>query len=317
MRAYGDVSTYSMFEQVAHRLSLGFASNVSETNDTRWIYNPNWNTRRFLNSEIGFCGDKDAIGGKVYQWWVDFWNNLTLVDTVSEYTHTHDLEKIWVLGVRQLDPNMEEDPVPYETEPTITNHQAMRSDGLYSDSMTPVCRPADCTDKNFEVYSMTDLDRYSTVVQDGDVSKNIIVEYEYGGEVFGDYDYLSQRMASRMFDSKMRAQYLSVSLNDATLALPRGNKVNVYWYDYDSMHSGIMSDTDTQSNIPLPDDAHANDVDMELTPILNKQLSGQYYIYDAEISYVRGTGWRTDMMLMRPAGSIQKYTDNDEGANAE
>lgn len=315
MHAYGEVTTYDLFETVAHTNALGFASNVSGTNDKRWIYNPNWTMQRFLNSEIQFCGDRDAVGGAVYQWWVDFWNNINLVDIVSEYSKSRDLEKIWMLGVRYLDPNQEKDPKPYQSEPAITNHAAMKSGTLYSDDMVPVNRPANCTDKNFEVYSMDDLDRYSTVVQDGDVKKNIITDYEYGGEVFGGYDYLSQRAVASMFESKVRAQYLSTALNDAVLALPRGSKVNVYWYDYDSMHTSLMSDN-VESNIPLDNDAHTESIDTETTPVLNRQLSGQYYIYDEEIAYVRGSGWTTTMKLVRPAGSVQKYTDND-GDNKE
>ena len=305
MRAYGNITSYELFEQVANQLGLGFASNVAGTNDRRWIYNPNRHVVDLLNREIDFAGDSDAIGGKIYKWWIDYWNRINLVEIVSEYSSVETLPKIWVLGSRITEPMNEEEPEPTQTDPVICNIQELSTSGVYSKNMYPVNNPADYTDKNFEVYSMTDLDRYSTVVQDGDVYKQIIMDYEYGGEVFGDYDYLSQRMTNQMFTSKILAQYMSVEMPDAVLALPKGSKVNLNWYDYQYMHKDLLKDDDVKSNIPLED---IDDSDEEGAPVLNRMLSGQYYIYDEEIKFANGT-WMSTLTLIRPASGVTKYAD--------
>lgn len=319
MKSYGMTSTYDLFEQVAHELKLGFASNISGTNDERYIYNPNLNYHEFLNQEEKFAGNKDTIGGEVYEWWIDYWNNINLVNVISEYNSHGELPKIWSPVLKWKDPTESEndDKKPVKIRPEISNLGVMTSTPLYADSYESINSPAAYTDVNSEVFSMLELDRYSTLIQDGDIKNSVFTKYAYDGELFGDYDYLTQRRCRHLFTSKLESQMIRTTVQDAVFSLPKGFKVDLIWYEYQSHLAKMMSEKDIKTNIPTPPaDKAAPGMDND-DPTLNKQVTGQYYINNMSIEYY-SKGWHTIYELARPAAGIEKYDfSNEQGEQTE
>lgn len=298
MEAYGRITTYDLFEKISNEYSLGFCSNVAGTDDERWIYNPNRNLQDFLYDEIRFAG-KD---GHVYDWWIDFWNNLTLVDLYTEYNtivEEKDLQ-IWVDTTIPTYDDADEEK-PGKMVAAFCNHPMLSTNPLFISDYTPVSSSMGVTDKNFEVYSTQDLELRSTLIQDGDVHNNITVGYEYGGELYGDFDYLSQRAARNMFLEKISSERIKVSVGMPLLSLIKGGKVNIWWYDINSYMTSSANDEGVESNITIPHEESGNDVEDYK---INRTISGQYYIMDIEIRYEGG--WRCTYTLSRSAESIQR-----------
>lgn len=313
MKSYGLTTTYRVFEQIAHDLHLGFASNVSDTNDERYIYNSNLNNVDFMKHEEMFAGNTESLGGMVFEWWIDYWNNLNLVDVLQEYNAIYTLPKIWSPQLKWKDPESpeEDDPEPVQIEPEITNASVNARTPLFTSSYDSVNITPPYTDINSEIFSMMDMDRYSTLVQDGDVKDHIFMKYSYDGELFGEYDYLTQRRCHNVFLAKMRSQMLRTSVKDAVFSLPKGFKLNFIWFEYQTNLTGLLNDHEINTNIPTPPIKKNGDDNDDNTPTLNKQITGQYYINNMDIQYYAHQ-WNTVFELARPAAGIEKYIFGNE-----
>ncbi len=299
MKSYGMIDTYTLFNDVSNELCLGFASNIDGSEDKRYIYNPNLTPTEFLQREIRFGGNKEHV----FDWWVDFWNNLVLVDIYEEYNtlRPENDMKIWIsTTMRDMDSGAE--PEPFQTTAAFTNHPAMMSNPLFISSYKPIMVGGSITDCNFETYSMDDQECSSLLIQDGDVHHSVITRYIYGGEKIGEFDYLGQRMAREMFRKKIYGQCIEVSTKMPLLSLIKGDKVNVWWYDINSYMTEDVDNQEISTNSPVPE----NEVDSENSFIINKTISGQYYILDVNIDYDINDGWTNTFKLGRSAENIQR-----------
>lgn len=299
MKAYGMVDTWHLFEEISNDLSLGFASNIDGIEDKRYIYNPNLRPAEFMNREIEFGGSKEHV----LDWWIDLWNNINLVDIYEEYNSLQEEKdmKIWIsTTIKDFDKGTVNEP--HQITAAFTNHPTMLGQPLFISDYIPIVEASRFTDTNFETYSMQDQELSSTLIQDGDVQNNYALQYQYGGEKFGEFDYLGQRMAREHFRSKMYGQSIEVTVGMPMLGIIKGDKVNVWWYDINSYMTENADDTDVGSNTELPDSV----LDNENSFIINKTISGQYYVLDINFEYNKGTGWRCTYKLGRSAENIQR-----------
>lgn len=301
MKPYGIISTYELFKNISADYSLGFCSNVDDLTDERYIYNPNRTIIDFMNDEIEFAGGN----GHVFTWWIDFWNNINFVDLFKEYNelYSDDDMQIWLFdNFRMTDNKINK---PYKQIAAFSNNPAFISSPMYIDDYTPISRSSLVTDCNFEIYSMDNLKASSTFIQDGDVHNDIFSKYTYGGEVFGDFDYLSQRACRNMFLNKINSQCVEVTIHTPVLGLMKGEHVNLWWYDIGSKIAENTDTSDIKSNAAIPDDTE-NNKDGEVSTVINKTISGQYYIVDIEFNYIGGMNWDNKYILSRSAESIQR-----------
>lgn len=299
MKSYGMIDTYTLFDQVSNDLALGFASNMDGSEDKRYIYNPNLTPTEFLQKEIRFGGNMEHV----FDWWIDFWNNIILVDIYEEYNSLceEDNMKIWISPVmHDVDAGAEAEP--HEVTAAFTNHPAMMGNPLFVPSYKPVMTGSAITDCNFETYSMDDQECTSLLIQDGDVHHNTILRYIYGGEKIGEFDYLGQRMAREMFRKKIYSQCIEVSTKMPMLSLIKGDKVNLWWYDINSYMTENADNSEISTNVSIPE----NEIDNQNSFVINKTISGQYYILDITISYDINDGWTNTFILGRSAEEVQR-----------
>ena len=312
MKPYGKISSYELFESIANMYQLGFASNISNTDDSRWIYNPNLNVIDFLNKEIQYSGSSRSTQHRqdphVFEWWIDFRNYLHFIDMYQEYNDVipddSDYMHIW-MDSKLNSISSDSIDVPEKTVAMFTNNPVMQLSELFMGSgYTPESFTTD-TDLNYEVFHMETLDNASTLIVDGDVDKNITSKYIYGGEVFGDYDYLTRKACRNIFLSKIYGNVINVPIDAPLLSLHKGYKVNVYWYDANQPFSSDIQEFNNNtldSNIPLPDSIIYQDAKY----IINKTYSGQYTILGERLRYTQGGIWNHTYKLSRPASKIQK-----------
>ena len=304
MKPYGFLSTYDLFEKVSNEYGLGFCSNVSGTQDERYIYNANKKPLSFLNDEIVYAGEKEHV----FEWWVDFWNNINLVDIYKEYTKPvpDDELLIWITDNLSQSANPDSsNPEPYQQSAVLCNIPAMAPTDLFIRDYTPKVSAGGTTDMNFEVYMLDKQDRYSTLIQDGDVKKNIVENYEYGGEIFGDFDYLTRRATRNMFIRKINSQVIEVKTKNPLLGLMKGGHINMLWYDTNNIIIDKYITDEVESNIPVGDDFVIGDDKYKI----NKTISGQYYISNITYEYDGEQGWVTTYILSRSADMINRVNE--------
>lgn len=321
MKAYGELTTYEFFEQVAKDYQLGFASNIDSTDDKRWIYVAETKMASALTQECKFGGQS----GQVLDWWIDYWNNLNLVD-VSERNNTIDRKEdmqVWILPSRQPRTEAVDKNVPFKTEAMVTNNEVFRNMQSYVSeysSETNMAGNLAGTDRVVEFYMTDDLATDSYLLQDKDVTKNIYLKYDYIGENFGPHEYLLQSSERAAHLRKLSQQKISVDLFTPSLALARGTKVNFYWYHADEMTKNTKF-ADVESNIELPQDKLEKDPETGQEPdkiddemIIDKQISGQYYIESSDFYYdfnSEGYNWRHHLVLTRPADQEERFYWDD------
>lgn len=315
LKAYGEITTYEFCEQIAKDLQLGFASNLESTDDKRWIYIPNKKVYDGLDQECNLGGGEKQI----LSWWIDWWNCLNLVD-IYERNNTIDKDlKMWVMPRKFPETETADETQPMLIEAMITNSDIFRDFPIFAYEYTDDLRLNKITDRIVETYKINDMEEDNFVIRDGDVHNDIFTDYEYGGENFGDYKYLRQMYCRDMWLSKVNNSTIKVSLYQPCFGLMKGHKVNFYWYNVNDFTKDTKNDENVNSNIDLPSDDERDDnsgidpkkIDDEM--VLDKQVSGQYYITDSIITYELEGGsyaWRHTFTLSRPEDQ-KEYFDWD------
>ena len=315
LKAYGEITTYEFFEKIAKDLQLGFASNLESTDDKRWIYIPNKKVYDAMRKESIFGGNERQI----LDWWIDWWNYLNLVD-IYERNNTIDKNiTVWATSHKYPEIETGTNIEPIKVEAMITNNDIFRDFQLYVSEYDDIFSSSSITDKIVETYNINEMEEDNFIIRDGDVNNDVFIKYEYGGENFGDYKYIKQKACRDMWVSKVNNSMIKVSLRQPCLSLMKGHKVNFYWYTVNEFTKDLKDNEDVNSNIELPDDnerdeaSNLNPSKMENEMIIDKQVSGQYYIVDTKITYQFNSGsfnWSHELTLSRPEDQ-KEYFDWD------
>jgi hypothetical protein len=298
---FGKISSYEFFETIAHKFGLGFCSNVSGTNDKRYIYSANKSTLDLMNSEIEYAGENE----KVFDFWIDYWNNINFVDIFSEYKSIEPDEnmKIWIQELDYDSSDSTDDVKPIETVAVLSNAPMYECTQLFVQDYTPISKSQLLTDEIIEIFNIDNREIENIVVIDGDIKNDIFKKYKYFGENIGDTKYLYNKATRKIFLNKLNGQNIKVNLTRPMLGLMRGGKVNFYFYDINRyLTDELTEESDIESNIILPDNIITDDSKY----ILNKSVSGQYYIVKSNIYYNNGK-WNHTLLLGRYADKVQKY----------
>lgn len=311
-KTFGEVDTYNLFKQIAQDTNLGFATNITDLTDNRYVYCDNKSLLSIMNSEIEFSNSTEHILG----WWIDFWDNINLVDIKERY-NTVDPEEdmqIWVSG--QISETIKDvENIPFKTTAVINDHPSYSSSELFVNKYESVVSPGGYTQKGSDgVYGIYDdnLSDYNDfLVQDGDVKKDIFLNYEYLGEVYGSYNYILAKQLRNIYITKMCSEYIKVTMPTPVLGLMRGHKVNFIRYvNNDKSESKIkvleengLLDRNVESNIPLsvydiPEDDKLSNGNF----IIDKTVSAQYLISGVEVVFNNNT-WEYILTLIKPAST--------------
>lgn len=323
IKSFGEINTYQLFETIAKETGLGLASNMdSNDKDKRFIYCDNKSYENLLSREIRRSGSDLQI----CDYWVDWWNNLTLVDIYERY-NTIDSEKDMMLWVAGQNKEMTEGNkiMPLEVPAVLNNHPTNETSELYtptySISNNMGVQKYTGTDRVFSVYEDSKTEYLDYLIQDGSVEKDIFKKYEYLGEVYGEYNYLLAEKKRDSFLQKISSnETIKVTLKTPLLGLLRGNKVNFLWYINDD-HTKNLFDTlkknkliqKTSTDIPIID-ALPNEEESETNDgsfIKDESISGQYLIVGQEMKF-ENMEWSYILTLCRSNISKPKLIKEDE-----
>lgn len=306
MEAYGEITTYEYMEAVAREFKLGFASNITSTDDKRYIYNPMMNQVDHIDNTVSYA--HNSAKESIFDWWIDYWNHLVLIDKYTEYNEKlpEDKMQIWTVDNKSSIGGDDNTRIPVKMLAVFTNSPILEYSQMHIDGYTPEYSATNVTDQIFDTYSMDTLEQTTTLIENGDAKDNLQKKYIYGGEYFGDYDYLARRETANMLIAKINAQTIRVSIRIPTLGLIKGGKANLWWYDENNYVTGpIMeeSNENIESNIELPESIIVDEGGW----IINKTVSGQYYINDMSFRYHTQFQWMQEFVLSRDGNDIEKY----------
>lgn len=306
--SYGELDTYSIFKEAAKYTKLGFATNIGVCNDKRFVYADNKSWFELMNEEIQFSNTTDHI----LDYWIDFWDNLNIVDIKERYTtiDSDDDIMIWVSG-QTNEVTVDTELTPLQVPAVITNHPFTSNSELfvkrYEIINSPGVNVTKGSDKVYGIYEENKKEYLDHLLQDGDIKKDIFTRYEYIGESYGEYNYLLSKVVREGFIQKMNSEKIQVTLKSPLLGLMRGHKVNFIRYLNDDKVESKMKyleenniiDRNTESNIPLNEyemKTQGNDGNFRI----DKTVSAQYLINSVNIVYTNNE-WDYTLTLVRPA----------------
>lgn len=312
IKSFGEVSTYQLMEKIAQETGLGFASNVADSCDKRYVYCDNKSYSDLLMREIEMSGSDM----QVYDYWIDWWNNIVFVDIYERYNATDPDEdiQIWVSGQQK---EMEEgsEVQPQKVVASFNNHIANATSELYIKGYSIINNSGDQmysgTDRVYSIYNDELMDYSDYLIQDGDTKKDIYVKYEYLGEVYGGHDYLLSKKKRDAFLQKIDSnETMEITLRTPLLGVMRGNRCNLLWYINDDMVSNVREtiseagviQEDPASNIPLSAGDNVEDNNGSGSFTLDKTKSGQYLITSCVIGFEEGE-WSYKVTLSRPTSA--------------
>jgi hypothetical protein len=314
IQCFGQVSTYQLFEKIAQETKLGFASNIVDTGDVRYLYCCNTSFNNIMDKAIETSGESgQSIESKVMlDYWVDFWNNLNLVDVWERYTTVEPDEniKVWT-GTTEIsvETTSEDEQLYTEVPALLSNNPIKLNSELYVDSYDTINNSTQVnkgSDRVFSIYNIKDGEALDYMLSDGDQQNDVFTKIEYLGECYSDFNYLLARECRAMMMDKVEQQIIEVTLQSPMLGLMRGGKVNLHWFDtdaklLDTKRALNLDDKEITTNIPLPEIENEDKAGPKFQ--LNKTISGQYYILNNVLRFEKGN-WSNTLQLVRPRENV-------------
>jgi hypothetical protein len=245
-------------------------------------------------------------------WWVDFWNNINLVDIYERYVSidSDDDMMIWVAGqVNEI--GLDQEVEPQKVVATLHDHPGMTNSELYVTNYVIMNNPgvqvSKGTDKVYSVYEDTKDEYLDYLIQDGDIKDDIFTKYSYLGEGYGEYNYLLQKEIRAGLLQKINSETVKITLKSPLLGVMRGHKVNFMKYVNDDAIENKMRileehgviDRNVATNIPTQD-YELSESNPNGNYRLDKTVSGQFLVIGVEFVY--DSGWKYNLILSRPAG---------------
>lgn len=314
-KSFGEVDLYGLFDTIAQETQLGFATNVAQGEDKRFVYCPYNSYNNIIEQEVSRSGDETNI----FDWWIDSWNYLNLVNLYERYTtvDSDDDMNVWISGdVSDVSEGVKITPIKTLAELTnifgtensqlhVFNHRIINNPGL---------NMIEGTDKVYSVYSMKNKEYQDNYISDGTVKKDIFNNFEYKGEVYGDYDYITGGMKRAPFIQKIKNNCIEVDLGQPLLGLQRGGHVvfSCYYnddsvdYPADGLEKEGLADTTPQTD-PQVMNPEMSGPD---TFKIDGSISGQYMII-GNIYKFTPKGWIQTVILSRPIERKPKILEEE------
>lgn len=311
--ALGMKTTYDIFDYVSLQTGLGFASNATATEDSRFMECRYNSYKELITNEI----EKSVSDiTQVYDWWVDQNNYLTLCN-IYDRMNTLDSDEdmmVWVT-TNYDDPTKGNIKDVHEIPCVITNLPSMNTSDLGCTGMEIINNPVQTgTSKVVSAFYENKKDIIDNYIGDGDIKRDEKMRYEYAGEVYGDYDYKFAEQSRKFYLSKAKSEIVVIKMKQPMMGLMRGSQLKFVWYSNDTdkkyLNDKLKENADalsilTNEEIFLKypelqwleefDRKEVNDVNPML---LDMQYSGQYTLLGQYIIWQQG--WYCELHCVRP-----------------
>ena len=321
IKSFGETNTYDLFKQIAEETGLGFATNVKSNDaDKRFVYCDNKSYLDLMEQQVKFSGD--VTSNVVYDYWIDYWNNLNFADIYERY-HAVDPDEdmvIWTSGEHRLIDEGQEIK-PLQIAAVLTNHPALQANDLYVTGYSMINDSNRVTDTGTDmvasIYETTKGEYLDHLIQDGHVKKDVFTKYKYLGECYGESNYIMNKIYRYIYMNSIMSEQIAVFLAKPMLGLMRGHQCRFNWYFNDDKKKTKIENMEEAGVITKSSETVTNvDVDPETpydegvknqggTWVVDRTISGQYLIVGSKISYLNGE-WKSELRLVRPADTKPK-----------
>lgn len=313
--SFGEIDIYSLFEKVAIETGLGYSTNVAPPiTNKKYTYCDNKSYLELLTKEISFANFEN---NQIFDFWIDLWNTLTFVDIYERY-NTKDPEEDMVVWINNMHDEISEhtDPSASQCLAVLTNNPQFNGTDLSVSNYKVIGNGSEQvykgTDKLYSIYSTNKYEYLDYLIQDGDVKKDIFVNYEYLGEYYGEYNYLLSVKKRADFLQKLTTESIEVELTAPFLGLMRGNQINFMWYIDDSMYKmnkeNLSNDDLLEDNNPIKEQKPNYPENNDGQFMLDDNVSGQYLITGYNIKYFNKK-WHHTVSLTRKKCSNKIKTE--------
>jgi hypothetical protein len=320
IKSFGEKSIYQLAEAIAQDSQLGFATNVEDDSIVRYRYCDNKSYKELLNNEVSMsCNDT-----QIYDFWIDWWNNLVLADIYERYNAVDSDEDMTIWSAAQNQEVTEGSEIEaMKIIASLHNHPSQKTTELYvvdyKNCTSPGAQMYQGTDRVFSIYELNKSEYMDYLIQDGDSKKDIFYKYEYLGEVYGDHNYLLGLKKYETFKQKISSnETVEVTLRTPLLGIMRGNHVNFFWYVNDSQVSNVqntmksygVSPENPETNIPTDGDSNIEDIRDDGKFEMDKSVSGQYLVTGCTMKFKEGQ-WQYVITLSRPTINKPKLINEE------
>lgn len=313
-KSFGELKLYELYVKMAQELKLGFATNAEEKEDKRFMFCKYTSYKNLLDQETNNSGEEKLI----YNWWIDPWHYLILEDIYDRYTVADNLnlepdQFIWISG-QVKDQTCGADYEPLRVKAELTNLIGSEDTQVYVKKYRVINNVGSDlsagTDKVYSTYSMKNK-KYEDKLFIDSSEKLPLKNLQYTGEVYGDYDYITNNLYHIPFYQKMNKEIVEVDLPTPLLGLTRGHQLILSVYINDDAWDNtrvIMEKNDII--IPYTDiEPAGNPVDLIHGDIesqeqhdhfkLDKKISSQYLVIGNVYKYKKNQ-WTHTVKLVRP-----------------
>ncbi len=328
IKCFGQVSTYEMLKQLACECKLGFATNVSSSNDKRYIYAPNTSYISLMRQAIEYSGDSgNSIQSKIlYDCWVDFWNNINFADIYERFNSVDTDEEMMIYVSRYDQPlaqNTIDNEIYMQTPATLSNHPIFMDTELFIDSYSNVNNSSLLSGGSSRVITIYDIEGGEArdyLLEDKHQTKTLNTVAQYIGENYEDFNYLFAKESRNYMYNQMLNETIEVDVHSPLLQLMRGGKVNLRWYDINTHLARVkqslnIKDDDINTNIKT-EHSPTNDTYPNARYRVDNQVTGQYYILGNIITFAEGE-WNNHLKLTRPRDQKFEYLEHLDSLQAQ
>ena len=313
-KSLGELKLFELYTNLAKELKLGFATNTEEKDDKRFVFCNYTSYENLLEQQTNNSGEEKVI----YNWWIDPWHYLVLENIYERYNSLDNLDNepeqwIWIINqINDMTAGIEY--TPYYAKPEFSNMFGYENSQLFvkdyrilNDVGTDLTYG---TDKVYSVYSMKEKSYKDTLFIDSSV-KAPIKNFVYKGEVYGEYDYITNSLYHVPFYQKMNKEIIEIDLPSPLLALPRGKQVLLSIYKNDDDWDDTRVQLEKQGSLtpytsiePVGNPMDFVKTDKESQEQhnhfkLDKTISTQYLVIGNIYKYKNGE-WTHTVKLVRP-----------------
>ena len=309
----GYLTTYDLFDKVSLDTGLGFSTNLTGTNDDRYIRCGYESYESVLDKEIQ---QSEATELCVCDWWLDLWNNIVLCNMWDRLNTEDDEEDMLIWEVENYDAaSFSDEPSVHKQVALFTNQPFRQQSDLYVYDYKIENNPMDDFTGNAKALSVYQEGKTETIdnyVANGDVKKNNFLKFEYVGEVYGSYNYLLAKQCRKLFMDKIRSEVVVIHIPRPQLGVMRGSQVRFVWYDNDFSSEQKQEELESIGVLRTSDELspmlgwlrewELESPDPDRPMKINMQVSGQYTCIGQYMVYDQQTNrWDAWLYLVRPA----------------
>lgn len=294
---YGNISTFELLDKISKDTGLGLASNITKTEDKRLINQSFIDSKDCISNEI----ERSIADGKtVLEAYVDIWDYLVLSNVWDRYKTKDDKDKlkIWIAQDKNVITKSGEIK-PLQANFILTNNPHLKNTELFysehskkqqlsqfqSKGSNRIVSVYNNTTKEYldHMITLEDEELSDQVPEELDGTLDSRINFEYAGEIYGEYDEFFSKQARETFFNKTKKEIHTFVIEAPLLGINRGDQFEVLDFDNDFYKDTYKERFENMNEETTPDSEFKDPSENNLS--INTQNSKRYVCIGTQILY--------------------------------